>query len=285
MAVLQHASDPQARHRSQYWADLDDPTTADKTAAVADAYMDVVIEAIVNHPRSLQTAIGPSELGITCTVALLHKLNGDPEPQRNDVPWRPTVGTGVHAWLEDAFDAEGTRRGGDPLRWLTERRLTVGSIAGTDVTGSCDLFDLQEQVVIDHKVVSPNSLRKYRSQGPSQQYRVQAHLYGKGWEDAGVRPHLVAICFLPAAGDLTDAYLWAEPYRRGIAEHALTRANQLAMEIAVHGIDQALAQHINDPCEDSFCAWHNHGYRNAGAAKTPTAPAPPAGSPWAQFAS
>lgn len=284
MPVLQHTTNQAtARHPgNRYWADLT-PDTGDRLEAVAEGYMDVVIEAITQHPRSLQTAIGPSELGVTCTITLLHKLNGDPEPERNDVPWRPTVGTAVHAWLEEAFDAEGRRRGGDPLRWLTERRVTVGQIAGKDVTGSCDLFDLQEQVVIDHKVVSPNSLKRYRSKGPSQQYRCQAHLYGKGFEDAGTRPNLVAICFLPAAGDLADAYLWAEPYQREIAETVLARVNRLAMELQVHGIEKALALHATDPCEDSFCAWHNNGYANRGAAQTP-AVTPPAGSVWAQFA-
>lgn len=64
------------------------------------AYVEAIRHAIANHPRSLQRAIGPSEVGIECDRRLAYKLLGHPERDGGD-GWLPTVGTGVHSWLEE----------------------------------------------------------------------------------------------------------------------------------------------------------------------------------------
>lgn len=240
-----------------------DHTEADRALAVADGYMDAVVDSIVNQPRSLQAHIGPSEMGVDCSITLLHKLNGDQEPERDKVPWKPTVGTGVHTYLEEAFDRVG-RSGRDPLRWLTERKVTVGHIAGKPVTGSCDLFDLWNQAVIDHKCVGDRTGAKYRKSGPSAQYRAQAHLYGKGWEDAGMRPNLVMIVFLPRDGDLEDAFFWSEPYDRTKAEKTIARVHGLEVLRQTVGIEKALEAYAAEKCGHEFCDWHKSGRQNRG---------------------
>lgn len=252
----------QVLHRAAHYAEVDH-AEADRALAVADGYLDAVVDSILHQPRSLQVRIGPSEIGADCSVTLLHKLNGDPEPARHKVPWKPTVGTATHDYLERAFERWG-RTGRDPLRWLTERKVVVGQVAGQDIAGSTDLFDLWNQAVIDHKVVGPKQLAKYRAHGPTRTYRVQAHTYGKGWEDAGIRPNLVVIAFLPRDGDLEDTFFWSEPYDRQIAVQALTRVHQLEVLRQTVGIEAALQAYAAEKCGEAFCAWHKSGWANRG---------------------
>lgn len=223
--------------------------------SVEDLYLGVIKDGITRHPRSLQKRIGPSEIGRPCDRWILHKLNGDGEPDRGPA-WKPAVGTAVHDQLERWFNA--ANRGGavlEHMEWVTEWEVTVGQIGGEDITGHSDLFHVPTGTVIDHKVVGPKQLSKYRLHGPSQQYRVQAHLYGRGFTtDGGWGPcRTVAIAFLPRDGELSGAYFWSEPHDPHLAAEAMNRANRLYTMLTVVGIDAALA--ASPLCDDEWCTW------------------------------
>lgn len=224
-------------------------------SSVEDLYLGVIKDGITRHPRSLQKRIGPSEIGRPCDRWILHKLNGDGEPDRGPA-WKPAVGTAVHDQLERWFDAA-NRHGGEVERaeWITEWEVNVGKIGGTDTTGHSDLFHVPTGTVIDHKIIGPKQLAKYRLHGPSEQYRVQAHLYGKGFtDDGGWGPcRAVAIAFLPRDGELSGAYFWSEPYDPHLAAAAMARANRLHTLLTVVGIDAALA--ASPLCDDQWCTW------------------------------
>lgn len=174
-----------------------------------------ITNGIVNHPRSLQQRIGPSELGTPCEHCLAAKLAGWSETR--DPAWLPTVGTAVHAWLAEQFD-------GTP-RWLTETRVDVGDLNGVPITGSADLFDLSTGTVVDWKIVGAPTMRQVRAGGPSPQYRAQAHLYGRGFTRAGHTVTRVAIAYLLRAAYPTPAmHLWTEPYDEAVALAPLERA-------------------------------------------------------------
>lgn len=187
--------------------------------------------AITNAPRSLQKRIGPSEIGDPCDHCLAAKLAGW-EQSEDGVAWLPFVGTAVHAELErhltdhevdrNALHTTGTR-------WLCEHRVTVGQIGGVDITGSTDLFDTAAGTTWDWKIVGPTKLKKVRAHGPGQTYRVQAHLYGRGWVAAGHRVEHVAIWFLPRndTRGFDGGVLWHEPYDEQVALDALARANRI----------------------------------------------------------
>jgi len=224
---------------------------------VAEIYMDSIVQAIVAHPRSLQKRIGPSELGTACPRALLHKLNQDDEPADSRVPWKPTIGTAVHAWLEDVFDGVSAAGGAMPGRYVTEQRVTVGTVGATTITGSADLFDTWAGFVLDHKIIGKSMLQKYRAHGPSLVYESQAQLYGKGFEDAGHTVKGVGICFLSRDQEFSDAFIWTSPYDRAHAEATLARANQLESLRVALGLEAALA--LYPPCEDRFCRWCGSG--------------------------
>lgn len=220
------------------------------------AYLHVIHDAILNHPRSLQTAIGPSEIGTPCDRKIAYKLLGHPERPQPPA-WFPTIGTGVHSWLEDAFDQGAYRElvasGGDQERWLTETRVTVGYVPGMGfVEGSCDLYDRYTGTVVDHKIVGPSSLKKYKASGPGDQYRTQAHLYGKGWANRGHKVTRVAISFLPRNDQLTGRYWWSEPFDPAIADAALARLARIHGAVAAVGAPVLAALPIaDDHC--NFC--------------------------------
>ncbi len=203
----------------------------DPTQALADARA-VIEDAIVNHPRSQQVEIGPSEIGTECDHCLAHKLLGT--PQARDVAWLPTVGTAVHGWIEDVFirheNARGAQHNGG-LRYLVEKRVKVGQIDGVDVYGNVDLFDTVVGMTNDWKIVGASSLKKSK-RGPSSEYKIQAHAYGKGLEDEGFTVKHVGISFLPRnAVSLNEAVWWHEPYDRQVAVDALARCSGLARNL------------------------------------------------------
>lgn len=208
-------------------------TGGDPTVALKEARW-VIEQAITHHPRTLQTAIGPSEIGTPCDHCLAAKLAGWAQT-RDTTAWLPTVGTAVHAWLEAAFIAHENQRnaphaGG--VRWLVERKVVVGAIDGRPVRGSTDLVDLVCGMTVDWKVVGASTLTKVRTHGLDQTYRVQAHLYARGWNLTGTRIDHVAIAFLPRnAVSLDVAVWWHEPYDETVATTALERATGLARNL------------------------------------------------------
>lgn len=207
-----------------------------------------LIKATVNnHPRSLQRRIGPSEVGHPCARRIGYKLLDIDENPSDDTPWLPTIGTAVHAWLEDAFTQANAAH--DHARWLTELRVDVGSIAGTAITGSCDLYDRVTATAVDWKIVGPTQLTKYKAKGPGGQYRDQIHLYGRGLTRRGLPVDNVAIAFLPRNGELSSAYIWHEAYDENVALAALQRAEGIATAVAALGV--AALPHL--PTADAFC--------------------------------
>lgn len=242
----------------------------DVAEGLGDEILSHIIAQIEHHPRSLQKRIGPSEMAIECERSILHKLNQDEEPPRSQPGWKPTMGTAMHAWLEDLFTDPEVPGNDDPEnpRWLVEKRVPVGDIGGQAVDGSCDLYDTWSHTVLDWKLVGKYTHTKYRTHGPSDQYRGQANIYGRGYELLGYTPEMVAICFLPREGELADTYLWTEPYNRALAEQIIGKVRALAFLLERVGIEAALDMFdecagAGRPPERGGCAWCFRGYTPA----------------------
>lgn len=190
-----------------------------------------VVNAATNSPRSRQVDIGPSEIGHECARHLAYKT-ARVKPTRVDAdPWASIVGTAVHAWLASAFAAANLFL--DEPRWLVEQR--VYPHAG--YPGSCDLYDLLNDVVIDHKVVGVTTLREARAHGPSQQYRVQAQLYALGWARLGRLPQQTIIAYWPRSGPMSGLHLHREAYNPQVALEALTRISGISAAALALGLD------------------------------------------------
>lgn len=211
-------------------------------------------EAIDNTPRTLQTSIGPSELGIECQRRLAYMLAGTPEVNVRKSPWLPTVGTAVHGWAEDVFVRANKRY--DVVRYLVETRVEVGSliIGGRlrPIRGSSDLYDRITGTVIDWKIVGENTLKKVRARkAPSDQYRAQAHLYGRGFMARGAYVARVAIFYLPRNGELSEAYFWAEDYDESVALDTLARAQETQLVVDAAGLTAPGLL----PTTDAYCTF------------------------------
>jgi hypothetical protein len=208
-------------------------------------------------PRSLQTRLGPSELGHPCARRLGYKLTGVAPVNHGDPAWYPTIGTAVHSWLEDVMKWLNGHLGslveGGP-RFLLEHRVDVGEICGDHITGTSDVYDRATGGVVDWKIVGEKQLRKYKEQGPGPQYRTQGHLYGRGWQRRGMPVNFVAVMFLPRDRMLHAAHMWSEPYDEQIAVDALTRAEGITNMTRALGVG-ALPML---PTADAHCTFCPH---------------------------
>ena len=209
-------------------------------------HIDVIKSAITGHPRSQQKRIGPSELGHPCTRRIAYKVAGV-EPVNENPGWRPTVGTAVHAWLAEAF---ATANHESAARYLIELSVEVGN----GVTGSVDLYDRATATANDWKVVAPTSLRKYKANGPGDQYRTQVHLYARGLVNRGLPVDTVAITFLPNSGELYDAVFWSEPYDEQVALDALERLSTVQALVDVAGAGAAAVLPV-DGANPDWCRY------------------------------
>ena len=223
-----------------------------------DELLAIVEHAADHAPRSLQRRIGPSELGIACLRRVGHILAGTPHVNTGGDRWLPTVGTAVHAWLAEVFDLLDPP--GTPLaqrRWLVEEKVTTGLVAGDEIDGTCDLYDRATGTVLDWKTVGAKALASYRSSGPGEQYRVQAHCYGAGWAVRGETVRTVAVMFLPRSGALRDAHLWSEPFDPAVAAAAHQRAGHVALLVRDDPASLALLPTADAWC--SRCPWYQPG--------------------------
>lgn len=201
-----------------------------------------VIEwAIRNAPRTLQTALGPSELGVACDRCLIALLAGQLAYRDEEAPWLPTIGNAVHDWLELAAIQWMQATKSD--RYVAEGRVAVGQVAGQDIWGNSDVFDRHTGTVVDYKLVGSTTLKKVkRAGGAALTYKRQAHLYGRGWALAGYPVQSVAVLFLPRNGfHVGDGTYWQEPYDEGVALETLARANMFQA-----GIDAIGWQAVHD---------------------------------------
>lgn len=233
----------------------------------------VITSQIAAQPRSLQKRIGPSEIGMECAHCLAAKLAGW-EKQEVGVSWASTIGTGAHLLMETFFNrhARSFYRPEKGARFVTEETVLVGHLGATPITGSTDLLDLEAGMTVDWKFVGENQLQHYRANGPSKQYRIQAHLYAHGWNQAGIRVDTVSICFLPRATNrFQDHYWWHEPHDPQIAVEALARLNAIwdALLIKTKVGVQARDQWISSLPRDPAC-WDCKKYADYPAPAAPT---------------
>lgn len=191
-------------------------TDADQQAfQTAEKWMNRITDLFLTE-RSYQTAIGISEVGGECRKCVAKKLAG--YPKNPSGAWYPFIGTAVHQALEDGF-----------ARWSDdyklEERLFVHEYKSLKLGGSCDMAALTERdgavIVNDWKVVGDDAIDKARKGHIKEQYRIQAMLYGYGWEQKGYDVTHVSLSFLPRNKNLTDAQVVMLRYDKKVAIDAL----------------------------------------------------------------
>jgi hypothetical protein len=182
-------------------------------------FTEIIYWADLNSARSLQTTIGPSELGTPCDRKIAYRLAGAAEVNEMRDPWPAIVGTGVHMWMEEAvarWQAGNTLN----VEYMTEAELKIG-----DIVGHTDVY--RDGIVIDYKTAGVDAFKKMRKEGPSRGYRIQTQLYGLGHADAGRPVTHVCLIVLPRSGWLRDMYVWTDVYRPSVALDALARKRSI----------------------------------------------------------
>jgi hypothetical protein len=227
-------------------------------AGYAQTIRRVVTSAAFYSPRSLQTQLGPSELGVHCDRQIVSKLAGLPRTNHVVDPWPSIVGTAVHAWLANAIAEDNVRTG--QLRWIPEQRVHPHP----DHPGTADAYDTFERALIDWKVLGQTTLARLRQiNKPARRYIVQLLLYYKGYLALGLPVRRIVLVAFPRTGSsLSGMYVWEhiptpeddllinETFRR-VAIH-----KQLASEIQQGRmtIDQIPRQPDDEECY--FCPFY-----------------------------
>jgi len=217
---------------------------------LASSVIETVKHAASHAPRSLQTEVGPSELGTPCVRRLAYKLLAWDQANADTDPWASVIGTAVHAWMAATYSDVNRQLG--RIRYLVERRVPL---PGMPHGGSTDLYDRDMRLNNDWKVTGMDKLRQYRRSGPGQQYRVQAHAYGLGLQLAGETPEHVAITFLPRGGRVSDLHVWAEPYDPLVAVEYLKRYQATRDALAALDPEANPERWAMFPTADAHCSW------------------------------
>lgn len=170
-----------------------------------------------NHPRHLQKALGPSQVGHPCARNLLAGLMASPALNPQSDPLPSYIGVAAHKSMEEAAKLANEKLG--RVRWLPEMRVTITP----GLSGTCDLYDVDTNTVIDYKFPGPSRMTHYRKHGPNPTYYAQAHLYGKGYLNMGFPVKAVGIWFLPRGGQLASSKLWTEPYNEEVVSKTVDR--------------------------------------------------------------
>lgn len=227
----------------------------DPEMIVAEAFAAMKAD-ILDHPRTNQKLIGPSEMGDPCPRKIGHKLAGTPEIGHPSVNWKAHVGTQIHSWIADVMakyeisrwseDAEGATP-----RFHVEEKVVICTINGEEITGTTDLFDGHYGIVVDWKTTSSNRLRRhFMVNGPGDTYRKQAHLYGLGWKNAGHDVKHVVIVWLVRDGSFTERYVWTEEFDEQVALDTIEHVSNIAIALDTHGPDVVLPLL---PAVDNYC--------------------------------
>lgn len=236
---------------------------------------DLIRQADALKPRSLQKALGPSEVGHPCLRRLAFGTvnarkharaaeNGAfarPAPiegglNRFNDPLAAIIGTAMHAWLEDAVRTANQALG--RVRWIPEQPVSPWD----GLRGTCDLYDADTRTVLDWKVPGQTRHAHYKKHGPSPVYKTQAHLYGAGYRNEfGLPVEKVGIVFLSRTGGLRDTFLWREDYNQTLVDETQDKLADLDRRIAeLDLIDNPgnFAQIPITPTADChFCNWYS----------------------------
>lgn len=210
----------------------------------------IIKSADANKPRSKQLHIGPSELGDPCVRKLAYKMMDVAKVNLVTDPWPAISGSAIHEWLADAF---GTTDNGN---WLVEHRVT----ARPGLSGTVDLFDIDNGIVIDHKCVGATSMKARKLEGPTKQQLVQLSIYAYGLKQAGYDVKQIALAFYPLGGMLSGLHVWLGDYDEQIAIDAMQRLDDTIQLLVMLDPEDNPANWKLIPFEASrlchYCPWY-----------------------------
>jgi hypothetical protein len=222
--------------------------------------IDIITWAESRRPRSVQVELGPSDLGAECDRRIGYKMADLPRANYTGDPWVTFVGSAIHSRLQESIDTWSSFHGSS--RFLTEQSAPLDGI----IKSHPDLLDRERKMVIDHKSVSTDLLKKYRT-GDAMElfpgYIIQVQLYGLAFELQGHEIEKVALAFYPRSGWLKSMHTWVAPYDRELALAAYQRPYEIAdvlTRLEVMDNPQRWAEVPAAPGNQcGFCPWYDPG--------------------------
>lgn len=214
----------------------------------ADWLRELLWNTSATHPRSQQSSIGPSQLGLACSRQIGYQIAGTAPVNFSVEPMPSLVGTGMHFWLADVF-----RRQAPPGRYLVEHSVTYRGVSGT-----LDLYDRRTASVIDWKFPRRATVRRTLSEGPPRHYLWQLQTYAAGLQSDGEAPARVAVVYVPVDGSLTDVAAWSYPVNTAQADDAIDRLETVRRELAAAEHPGALPAQPSRLCP--WCPYQRPGW-------------------------
>ena len=187
-----------------------------------------------NRARSKQVEVGPSSLG-GCKRQTWHTLKQTPTVNFDTESLAAILGTFIHAGISDAIKRE------DPFG---DNLLIEQEFSHEGLKGHCDLFIIDEGIVVDWKTTTKKNLRYF----PSEQQRWQVQVYGWLLSNNGYTVNQVALAAIPRDGVMGEIRVHSEPYDVTIAEQALDWLGE---------IDQMVQDAVPPPAPEkhaSYCS-------------------------------
>lgn len=213
------------------------------------ALTEIVMWADRNAERSLQVALGASELGSGCDRRIGYRIAGIPAANTNMDPWPAIVGTGIHDWLENAVNRFQAQTG--CRDWMTETRVQPDPL----IRSRSDLYHIPTQTVVDYKSAGKDKMAEVQTKGVPPGYEVQIHTYGLGYQKMGYPVKDVALVFLPRCGWLRDMYVWRDRYKPEVAEKAIARMYSIGAKLAQLDIMNNPHRWAQVEANPNYCNW------------------------------
>jgi hypothetical protein len=249
--------DAGAEYHAACWPDhlpLLDTGITPYDMGVREELIQVIQWADRNSERSKQVGLGASEVGMDCTRRLAYRMAGIPGLHRRMDGWPAIVGTSIHSWVEKAVNRFQAAHPGE-LSWVTEMQVLPNPL----IMGHTDLYESKRGLVLDWKFPSTDNLKKLIKDGWSQQYRIQAHLYGLGHKNAGRKVERVGIIAIARQGSLRSVHCKTEPFDESVAQWAVDRVYELGNFLIANEVEKHPDIFADIPAVPSrlcgYCPW------------------------------
>lgn len=198
--------------------------------------------------RSLQTEIGPSQIG-GCRRQVYYQLTEKPVLNETE-SMAAILGTFIHAGIAEAIKRE------DPFgdNFLIEQKIDAFGIPA-----HTDLYIKDRQLVVDWKTTTRKSLRYFPSEQQIMQVQIYAHILKANGED----PKTVSLVTIPRDGKMEEILVHHEPYDPAKAEAGLKWLDEVK--------EAAKNKEIPSPEKPKhFCAMYCEWYDETGEVGCPS---------------
>jgi hypothetical protein len=183
--------------------------------------------------RSMQTEIGASSV-YGCARQAWSIIHGKEKVNKNTESLAAIIGTAVHATIAEALKQANTFDD-----FLIEEEFKT-----PDLKGHVDLYIRSTKTIVDWKTTTKKNMGKF----PTEQQKMQVHLYGYLIEENGYPVETVSLVAIARDGWMKDVKVWEAPYSRKTALEGIQWVRDLQMQLSPPAPERP-RQFCKDFCE------------------------------------